>query len=550
LLLVCPKCHRPSTGANRTCPEDGARLVARSRGEDPSIPPDPLIGQTVADRYKIEKRLGEGGMGFVYAAHQSAIEKKVAIKVLKTEFSSRPEVVARFQQEAVSACRIKHPNVVDVFDVGRLEDGRFFLVMELLEGRDLSELIAEEAPLPPVRGIALALQICRALNAAHKSGVIHRDLKPENIFLHRTSDGDEIVKIVDFGIAQLRVPENAPTEERQRKLTTEGTIVGTPEYMAPEQARGEAMDHRVDIYAVGIILYEMFTGHPPFTGTAMLQILLQQMSEQPPPMAKVNPSLAIAPELEQVIMRALAKRPEERFTSMSDFAAAIARAPTALSQYPTPLTKVRPKQPSQPELPTSPAAPPSSARTGPPSSARDRIRTAEAAVVHPARRQEGAGSPWVTALAVLTVVLFFALAWALFRNNGAGTASLAAAPASPAVTSSSVTTTFPPSGKPPEEKTGDDLTAASLAARSEVHEPPPAATSAVPPSVLPAPVPSAEPAAATAKGADADPRRKGKRPASTPVRHPAPSHETPSALPAIEKCFETIGDQRREVPCP
>jgi serine/threonine protein kinase len=545
LLLVCPKCHRPSTGQNRYCPEDGARLVARSRGEDPSIPPDPLIGQTVAGRYQIEKRLGEGGMGFVYAAHQSVIEKKVAIKILKTEFSSRPEVVARFQQEAVSACRIKHPNVVDVFDVGRLEDGRFFLVMELLEGRDLSELIAEAAPLPPVRGIALALQICRALNAAHKSGVIHRDLKPENIFLHRTSDGDEIVKIVDFGIAQLRVPDSAPSEERKRKLTTEGTIVGTPEYMAPEQARGDVMDHRVDIYAVGVIMYEMFTGHPPFTGTAMLQILLQQMGEQPPPMAKVNPGLSIAPELEQVIMRALAKQPDERFASMSDLAGAIARAPTALSQYPTPLTKVRAKQPSQPELEVS--------RAGPPSSARDRVRTVDVAVLQASRRQANAGSPWVTALAVLTVVLFVALGWALFRNNGV-TSTSAGNPVAVSV-ARPIDNPPVPEPKPPAELAASassavlvsPLVAAPLlpSPHPEVQEPPPQPTvSGAVASAL------ASTPATVAKPGGAPEHRKGKR-----GREPSPSmvpagHGPPSALPAIEKCYETIGDQRREVPCP
>ena len=478
-------------------------------------------------------------MGVVYAAHQSAIEKKVALKVLKTEFSSRPEVVARFQQEAVSACRIKHPNVVDVFDVGRLEDGRFFLVMELLEGRDLSELLAEAAPLPTVRGIALALQICRALNAAHKSGVIHRDLKPENIFLHRTSDGDEIVKIVDFGIAQLRLPESAPTEERQRKLTTEGTIVGTPEYMAPEQARGDVMDHRVDIYAVGIIMYEMFTGHPPFTGTAMLQILLQQMSEQPPPMAKVNPNLAIAPELEQVIMRALAKRPEERFATMSDLAGAVARAPTA-SASTHPLTKVRAKQPSHPDI----EAP----RAAPPSGARDRVRTVDAAVVQTTRRPVSASSPWVTALAVLTVVLFVALAWALFRNNGAhlGLRRRRA-------------TSVP---------CGHDLCGRRGGIRQATRgETPRRRHGGIPGGAPGRPRAGRRPQRAlgerrAGRGAVRGAGRRryegrrhrpsqgkaGARPGPGSPWGPIPRYG--ERTPPIEKCFETIGDGRREVPCP
>ncbi|HEV8247933.1 MAG TPA: serine/threonine-protein kinase, partial [Polyangiaceae bacterium] len=197
---------------------------------------DPLIGTTVAGRYKVIKPLGEGGMGQVYLAEHVAIEKRIALKVLHAEYAHKGDIVARFQQEAISASRIKHPNVLDVFDFGQLDNGCFYLAMEFLEGNDLADEIQKNRVLEPHRGLRFALQICRALAAAHAKGVVHRDMKPENVFLQRTGDGEEIVKIVDFGIAQLRTNEEAAAGAKQRRLTRTGMIFGTPEYMAPEQA--------------------------------------------------------------------------------------------------------------------------------------------------------------------------------------------------------------------------------------------------------------------------------------------------------------------------
>ncbi|HMJ15050.1 MAG TPA: serine/threonine-protein kinase, partial [Polyangiaceae bacterium] len=196
---------------------------------------DPILNTLVAGRFRVLRLLGEGGMGQVYLAEHEAIEKKVALKVLRPEYSTKPDIVLRFQQEAISASRIKHPNVLDVFDFGRLDNGCFFLAMEFLEGNDLADELVRQRTLDPERGVRIALQICRALGAAHARGVVHRDLKPENVFIQRTGDGEEIVKIVDFGIAQLRSPEEAAqTEPKRRRLTRTGMIFGTPEYMAPE----------------------------------------------------------------------------------------------------------------------------------------------------------------------------------------------------------------------------------------------------------------------------------------------------------------------------
>ena len=289
---------------------------------------DQLLGTTVAGRYKVIKLLGEGGMGQVYLAEHSAIEKRIALKVLRSEYAHKGEIVTRFQQEAISASRIKHPNVLDVFDFGQLENGCFYLAMEFLEGNDLADELQRARVLTAPRALPIAMQICRALAAAHSKGVVHRDMKPENVFLQRTGDGEEIVKIVDFGIAQLKPSnEEAAAASTHRRLTRTGMIFGTPEYMAPEQASGKHADLRCDVYAVGIILFELFTGAVPFTGETFLGVLTKHLSEMPPSMRSVYPDLQLSTELEGVVSRALAKDPLQRYQTMTELAQALASTP-------------------------------------------------------------------------------------------------------------------------------------------------------------------------------------------------------------------------------
>ncbi len=286
------------------------------------------LGQVVVGKYRLLDVLGEGGMGIVYLAEHELIEKSVALKVLRREYSGKPELVQRFKQEAISASRIKHPNVLDVFDFGQLENGCFFLAMEYLQGHDLAAELASNTTVEPVRAVRLALQMCRALGAAHARGVVHRDMKPENIFLHTTEDGDEIVKIVDFGIAQLRGREDKKIEEMpRRRLTRTGVIFGTPEYMSPEQAAGRAADLRVDVYAMGVILYEMFTGAVPFTGESFMAVLSAHLTNPVTPLRTWVPDLAISSDLEAAVMVALSKNPDERYQSMSEFGQALHHTP-------------------------------------------------------------------------------------------------------------------------------------------------------------------------------------------------------------------------------
>ena len=293
---------------------------------EPEGDPD-LSGRSIAGRYKLQKKLGEGGMGVVYAALDERIEKQVAVKVLREEFARRPDVVARFTQEARSAGRIKHENVLDVTDYGRTEDNSFYIAMELLVGTDLADVLQKETTLPPERGIDIAIQICRALGAAHREGVVHRDLKPENVFLVRSADGREVVKIVDFGIAQLK---DASGAEGNRKLTRTGMIFGTPEYMSPEQAAGKPIDNRVDVYATGVILFEMFAGRVPFVGDTFMGVLTQHMFEAVPPLRQVNPECAANEDLEAVIFKALAKDPSQRYPTMADLAEDLLRVRNGL----------------------------------------------------------------------------------------------------------------------------------------------------------------------------------------------------------------------------
>jgi serine/threonine protein kinase len=273
-----------------------------------------LTGRTIAGRYNVLRRLGEGGMGVVYSAMDTRLEKQVAIKVLKEDFAHRQDIVARFTQEAKSAARIKHENVLDVTDYGGTEDGSFYIAMELLVGTDLADVLHKEGAVELHRALSIAIQVTRALGAAHAKGIVHRDLKPENVFLVRADDGREVVKIVDFGIAQMK----DVTGQSGKKLTQTGMIFGTPEYMSPEQAKGLPIDHRVDIYAVGVILYEMAAGRTPFVGDSFMGILTQHLYEPAPAILSLNPNAQITPEYELVIAKALAKNPDERYQTMQE----------------------------------------------------------------------------------------------------------------------------------------------------------------------------------------------------------------------------------------
>jgi serine/threonine-protein kinase len=287
---------------------------------------DPLLGQTLAGRYSIVRKLGEGGMGAVYLATHQVLEKQVAIKILHGEFARKPDLVSRFMQEAKAASRITHENVIDISDYGETPDGFVFFVMELLQGHDLHEEVARARIagqlLPWSRSKKIFLQICAALSAAHGKGIIHRDLKPENVYLVDFLGDPDFVKLLDFGIAKL-----TEVSEGDRKLTRTGMLFGTPEYMSPEQARGEPhVDARVDVYAMGCILFQLVTGRVPFEAENFMGVLSLHLTEPPPIIAPETFDRIGAPrELSGVITKALEKDRNARWQSIDELANAVRR---------------------------------------------------------------------------------------------------------------------------------------------------------------------------------------------------------------------------------
>jgi serine/threonine-protein kinase len=280
--------------------------------EDAPEDDDPLLGQVLADSYEVTRLLGEGGMGRVYEARHTRLRgKRFAVKFLYPDLARQPEVVTRFQREAEAASAIAHPNVVEVLDVNVTPEGQPYIVAELLQGEELGEYLERARKLPVADAVRVVRQICKALGAAHESGVIHRDVKPENVFL--TGDVSRLenstVKVIDFGISKV-------AQAGGEALTKTGVVMGTPDYMAPEQARGDRVDARADVYAVGAILYRVLTGKKPFEGLDAMATLTAVLVQEPGRPTLVNPDVPLA--LELVIQRAMAKDPKDRYPSMHE----------------------------------------------------------------------------------------------------------------------------------------------------------------------------------------------------------------------------------------
>ncbi len=387
------------------------------------------IGSVLAGRYRIEALLGAGGMGSVYRAQHIHMRKAVAVKVLHREMTYLPEVVARFEREAVAAARIEHPNVAAGTDFGQLDDGSFYLVLEYVEGRSLREVLKSEAPIAQERAAMIARQITEALQAAHAAGVVHRDLKPENIMLVDRDGQSDFVKVLDFGIAKISVDDTRD----QPALTQLGTVFGTPEYMSPEQAAGTPVDARADLYTLGIIVFEMLSGSTPFAADDLVVVLTRQMTEPPPPLpAHVDRELA------ELVLALLAKDPELRVQSAEDLLrhldALLDRwvGPVASSGSPQPPSLMSPSPPplAMSPVPASAGAPPSTAiaRTAPSITFADIARKARQNV-------SVGGQPvpmWTiwgvgAALALGALLLVLLVAVGAFRGGGSGAASPASA---------------------------------------------------------------------------------------------------------------------------
>ena len=313
-MKYCPVCETDYPDDVSVCPQDGATV--RRPGERP----DPFVGQVIKGRYRVERQLGRGGMGTVYLAEQLSVGRKVALKVLRGDFARDDGFVARFRQEARLVAGLnekRNPRVTLVHDFDQTDDGSVFIVMEWLEGRVLSAVIQREGPLPLPRAVRLATQIAEGLEAAHRADVIHRDVKPQNIMV--LDPGDDI-KLMDFGIARLR-------DSGRTSLTRAGTMMGTPDYMAPEQIEGQETTDKTDIYSFGIVFYEMLTGSVPFRANTQAAVLTKQLQEQPVPPSRLRPE--VPQDVETIILKALEKDPAKRERNMGE----IVRALHAISHH-------------------------------------------------------------------------------------------------------------------------------------------------------------------------------------------------------------------------
>jgi eukaryotic-like serine/threonine-protein kinase len=295
---------------------DGSAAISKGTGV-----PDPLIGRVINDRFRITALIARGGMGKVYRAEQAPLGRVCALKVLNPNYAGDqdPEFHKRFFLEASIASKLTHPNTVTIFDYGRTEDDVYYMAMEYLVGHTLHRAIREAGHFPEERAAHVARQICRALREAHSLGVIHRDLKPANIFLVEHGDETDFVKILDFGLVKN------VSETKTEDLTQTGLFMGSPKYMAPEQIRGDRVDARTDIYALGIILYEMVTGKVPFDRPNSVNILMAHVNEEPPPLRQMNPNTQVSAAFEEIIARCMAKDQNQRFGSMDEVLAALKR---------------------------------------------------------------------------------------------------------------------------------------------------------------------------------------------------------------------------------
>ncbi len=310
----CQNCATATPDGAQFCGNCGATLGISASAAD-----DPWVGRVVDGRYKVLARIGSGGMGVVYRVEHLRLGKAAAMKVLNPDVADKDEMVHRFRLEAQAISRLNHPNIVQTFDFGQTE-GALFLIMEYVKGDDLAAVLKREGPLPFTRAARLFAQACSALTEAHDHGIIHRDLKPENFMVHRRRDGSEHVKVLDFGLAKLR------ERDESAALTTGKQILGTPYYMAPEQVRGELLDPRADVYALGATLYKVLTGAPPFNAPSPMGVLSKHVTDPVVPPRTRAPERGLPPEADAIVLRAMAKNVEERYASAAAVQSDLERA--------------------------------------------------------------------------------------------------------------------------------------------------------------------------------------------------------------------------------
>ncbi|HWA58548.1 MAG TPA: serine/threonine-protein kinase, partial [Gemmatimonadales bacterium] len=307
-MKICTACGQEYGDEVLFCQKDGTPL--RPSGGQTAD----LVGQVIADRYHIQKKLGEGGMGQVYLAEHVKMGRRCAIKIMSPAMMKDPDAISRFNREAANASRIGHPNVCAIYDFGETPEGLIYLAMEFIEGRSLNAILEEAGTLPLARAASIIGQCADALQVAHDLEIVHRDLKPDNIMVV-TTRGRDTVKVVDFGIAKA-----VGAEGGSQKVTKTGFVVGTPEYMSPEQLAGDPVDGRSDLYSLALVFYRMLTGGTPFPADSQQETMIKRLTDDPLPLASARPDIRFPPELQRVMDRALARMPQDRYASAAEFA--------------------------------------------------------------------------------------------------------------------------------------------------------------------------------------------------------------------------------------
>ncbi len=308
-MSACPTCGATYENSVKICPKDGTVLEGATESADVRL------GQVLDGKYRLDSKLGQGGMGAIYRATHLMLDKQVAVKLIKPELVTSSDLVRRFQREARAAGNLNHPNIAAAYDLGQTQDGTLYIAMELVNGPSLKDVIRDTGPVAVERATRIMRQVGSALSLAHRHNIIHRDLKPHNIML-ATDGRHEVAKLLDFGIAKT-------FDEASTQLTATGFVLGTPQYMSPEQAAGRPIDGRSDLYSLGIILYEMLIGEVPFNDPSTPAVLVKHLTEVPAPPSRRRPDVAVSPALEAIALRLLAKDPADRYQSADEFLAVL-----------------------------------------------------------------------------------------------------------------------------------------------------------------------------------------------------------------------------------
>ena len=528
-MRTCPQCQREFVSNERVCPDDGTLLKEKVPSEEQAI------GRILDGKYRIDGFLKRGGMGSVYRGTHLLLNKPVAIKLIRPELVTSQDIVERFFREARAAAKLSHPNIVTVHDLGQDRDGTLYIAMEIVDGQSLKDLIVSEGPWEPARALRFCRGVASALSVAHRNGIVHRDLKPQNIMVCRDSEGRESPKLLDFGIAKTLEPDSPA-------LTSTGMVLGTPHYMSSEQAKGLPADQRSDIYALGVILYEMLVGKVPFDDKSIPSILVKHLTEPPRPPSTLRGD--IPREVETLVLRCLEKDPGRRFQNADDLGKALA-APLTTDTYPVlDPTIAAPPPTEQVTVPSSPgltgAGGASAAKAAPvpfrpPLPATEPTRRMDSGTLRahevpsrtpapqPVKPQGGSRTGLFVGLAVVGVLLLAMAAggFVLFRMLRGGSSE----PSTPVATASTGTLEIP--AETPME--------AETESTPDETEPPPSTPSATVPTSETAPPPrevAPPPATPTKPAAPATPQKEERRVETTPPPSPASSVPASPAPPA------------------